>query len=454
MVRRRSLLAATAAGLGWSLPLVHAQKVKHVIIVGAGVAGLAAAVQLANAGHSVTLVEARSRTGGRVVTDRKSLGFACDTGAGWIHGPGGGNPVTVLAKQAKASTFLTQDDSVLVFDAQGKDVSKAQFGARGDAKFKTLLGRVEAWAEEHTGADVSLYDAIRHIDASALTDPYTVYPLTAYTEFDAGGPLEKLSALHWADDEKFPGKDVIFPSGYDAVTQWLTQQAVALGVQIRLDTVVTALEHGASAVKVVTDQGELNGQFLICTLPLGVLKAGGVKFSPELPERFQSSMARLGVGHVNKVFCSFDKAFWPEDVQYFGYHAAQRGLLAYWMNYRTFSNTNCLVGICMGNAGQALEAMSDAQVRVEASKALGAMFGAKAQPPFQILCTRWGADPFAHGAYAYTATGASAADFAQLAKPVSATLVLAGEHTSEKYRATVHGAYLSGLRAAKAISQT
>lgn len=127
-------------------------------------------------------------------------------------------------------------------------------------------------------------------------------------------------------------------------------------------------------------------------------------------------------------------------------------MLAYWLNYRTFSNIPCLVGICMGNAGFALESLSESQVKSEVHQALRTMFGAKAQAPKAILCTRWGADPFAQGAYSFTAKGSSADDFAQLARPVGASLVLAGEHTSEKYRATVHGAYLAGRKAAKLLT--
>jgi monoamine oxidase len=296
-----------------------------------------------------------------------------------------------------------------------------------------------------------LLEALKKVDFAALDDPLVIYPLTAYTEFDAGGPAERLSAAHWGDDEKFPGKDVIFPGGYDAIAQLLAQQAVKAGAQIRLDTVVQSVDHGGSSVTVTTNKGEVTGQIAICTLPLGVLRAGKVQFSPPLPEGHTASIARVEVGSVNKIFCRFDKAFWPTDVQYFGFHAPQRGLLAYWVNYRTFSNINCLVGICTGNAGALVDKMSDAQASAEATQALKSMFGAKATAPNAVLCSRWNSDPFAMGAYSFTSVGSSAADFVQMGQSASARLLMAGEHTSEKYRATVHGAYLSGVRVAKAV---
>ena len=449
-MRRRSALGVLAGGTAWSIGLARAQNPKQIIIVGAGVAGLAAARHLARAGVSVTVLEARAQVGGRVLTDRASLGFPCDLGARWIHGPEGGNPITELALEAKAPTFLTRDESVRVFDAQGADVTADQFGARGDKRFRALLEQVATATESAGDEGKSLWDAIREIDRSAVNDPYILYPLSAYTEFDAGGPLEKLSAAHWQDDEKFPGKDVIFPSGYDAIPNLLAQQAMQAGAQIRLETVVSAIDHGGRMVTVSTNKGDFTGAAVICTLPLGILKAGKVKFTPELPSRHRNSIAKLGNGTINKIFAKFDTAFWPTDIQYFGHHAPVRGMLNYWMSYRTFSDINCLVGICMGDAGARVDSMTDAQAKDAVAKSVRTMFGAKATAPTAVVCSRWNADPFALGAYSFTAAGASADDFAQLARAGSNRLLFAGEHTSEKYRATVHGAFLTGLRAGRA----
>jgi monoamine oxidase len=453
MMQRRTLLCASGLGaLSHALP-AGAQPASQVLILGAGVAGLSAARALALAGHSVTVLEARNRMGGRVVTDRQTLGFACDTGAGWIHGPAGGNPITQLAAQAKAATFVTEDDSLRVFNAQGRDVSNIQFNARNEQAWRNLQQKMERWAELHEDADWTLTELIKKLEPSALSDPYRIYPLTTDTEFDAGGPLEQLSAMYWADDEKYPGKDVIFPEGYDAIPRLLAQQATDAGARIALQTVVTHIEHDTDFVKVHTERGIWTGQALICTLPLGVLQKGAIRFSPALPKAHQQALQNLGVGRVNKVFCHFDKAFWPTDVQYFGYHAQQRGMLAYWINYTTFSPIPCLVGICSGNAGAVVESMSDSAVLAQATTALRAMFGSNTPAPKSILCTRWGADPYAMGAYSFTAKGSSAADYAQLAQPIRDNVLLAGEHTYAPYRGTVHGAYLSGVRAAHSLLQ-
>lgn len=448
--RRAAMQGIAGLALAPQATWVSAQKKGAVLVLGAGVAGLTAARDLARAGLNVTVLEARSRIGGRVVTDRSVLGFPCDLGAGWIHGPDGGNPITPLAAEAKAPTFLTNDDSVIVFNANGEDVSAEQFGNLGDAKYKQLMERLEDWGESSADTSLPLDKAIERLWPDALTDPYLAYPLTAYVEFDAGGPLEKLSALKFQNDEKYPGKDVLFPAGYDAIPNLLAEQAKKAGANIILDVVVQSVEH-SNGVKVVTSKGEYSGTYALCTLPLGVLKKGAVRFTPDLPAAHTSAIRRVEMGNVNKVFCRFDKTFWPEETQYFGFHAQPRGMFAYWLSYRTFSNLNCLVGIASGNAGLTMETWGADQLKSEVTKTLRSMFGSKALAPNAVLPSRWNADLFAGGAYSFASVGTSRKDFAVMGSPASKNLYFAGEHTHELYRATVHGAYLTGVREAKRI---
>jgi monoamine oxidase len=109
------------------------------------------------------------------------------------------------------------------------------------------------------------------------------------------------------------------------------------------------------------------------------------------------------------------------------------------------------VGIATGNAGLTMEAWDNEKIKSEVTQTLRTMFGSAATAPSAILPTRWTADPFAGGAYSFGSVGTSREDFAQMGMPASENLFFAGEHTHESYRATVHGAYLTGLREANRV---
>ena len=451
-LRRRLLTGAAATAASSLTGLWHGcaaffqsaeAKRASVIVIGGGVSGLAAARKLTQAGIAVTVLEARQRIGGRVWTEIND-GVAMDVGAGWIHGPDGGNPITALAKQAGAATYMTNDDSVMIFDGQGADVTKNQDAA--GKKIAALRKKVADAMEDEDTPDKSLAAAIHAVDSTALADPYIVYDLTSNLEFDTGGWLEALSARNHFNDDNFPGKDVIFPGGYAAIPRLL-----AANLDIRLGTVVSSIEHGSSGVTVSAGDARFSADYAIVTLPLGVLKNKNVEFSPSLSQDKQQAIARVGVGQINKVFLLFDKAFWPVKTQYFGFHSPKRGRYAYFLSYRTFSDINCLVTFGFGEQGNAIEQMNESQLIADVTPVLKTMFGAAAIAPRRAIPTRWNGDPYARGAYSFAGIGSTDKDHLVLAEPASARLMFAGEHTHELYRATVHGAYESGLRAASRI---
>ncbi len=439
--------AASATGGLLATGAVNAQSAParrtSVIVIGAGVAGLAAARRLARAGHVVTVLEARNRIGGRVWTDVNE-GVPMDIGAGWIHGPDGGNPLTALAAEARATTYLTKDDSVQVFNATGTDVTAQQFPA-GKAKYDSLLAAVNT-AMAGSGPDRSLASALTAADPTALTDPFSTYLLTSTLEFDTGGWLEGLSARGYYNGSKFPGKDVLFPGGYKVIPELL-----ARGLDVKLNSPVTSVTHTDTGVTVVAGGASFTADYCVVTIPLGVLRANSVTFSPALTTEKTAAMNRLGVGQINKVFMLFDSAFWPTETQYFGWHSPIRGRYSYFLSYRTFSGINCLVTFGFGEQGAAIEAMSEAQIIADVTPALTTVFGASAVAPRRAIRTGWNNDPFARGAYSFAGINSTPADHETLAAPQGSRLMFAGEHTHELYRATVHGAFLSGEREANRI---
>ena len=154
---------------------------------------------------------------------------------------------------------------------------------------------------------------------------------------------------------------------------------------------------------------------------------------------------------MTKLALKFDKAFWPSKTQYFGFMSKTRGRWNYFLNYRTFSDQNILLGLSVGAYAAVVEKMDDTAMVADCMDALRQMFGSDVPDPVAHLATRWSQDPWTQGAYSYTNVGTKPRDFEKLAEPVANTILLAGEHVSFDYHGTTHGAYLSGLAAAQII---
>jgi phytoene dehydrogenase-like protein len=189
---------------------------KTVIVAGAGISGLAAANKLKQKGFTVIVLEAQEKVGGRLRTDR-SLGVAFDEGASWIHGPNG-NPITNLASQAGANTFLTDDDSVVVYDINGSAYSDDTLTS-AENQFDNALDTVQNIGNT-TQNFQQVFNALYPTQAN---NRLWKYMLSAFLEFNTGGDISKLSSKYFYDDEEFSGSDKIITNGYDKVADFLAQ---------------------------------------------------------------------------------------------------------------------------------------------------------------------------------------------------------------------------------------
>ena len=183
---------------------------------------------------------------------------------------------------------------------------------------------------------------------------------------------------------------------------------------------------------------------VIVTVPLGVLKAGTITFDPPLGESKRAAIARLGFGVLDKVVLAFSEPFWPQSPDVVGLVGAQQPLPIL-VNGLSFGAGPLLVGLRGGAAARSRESLSDQQSVDEVRAALDA------PAPTGALVTRWAADRYARGSYSYLAVGASPADQRALAEPATERVLFAGEATEPEHFATVHGAYLSGVREAQRI---
>lgn len=438
--RRQALKFGIASFLTALASQTSAQNLtgKTVIIVGAGIAGLAAGQSLRKSGATVIVLEAGDYVGGRIRTDT-SLGAPFEYGAGWIHGPSGENPIQQFAEKVDAPTFVTNDDSLEIFGPDRKPLTQSEY-AYVDETYERLLRKLYLrvwWWDER-----SIAQAVEDMEPEVFNDPLGQWLLSAFIEFDIGAGIEDISAANAFADTAFDGEDVVLLNGYNTILAPLS-----VGLDIRLNTPVSRISYDASGVTV----NDLKADYAICTVPLGVLKTDSIHFDPPLPDELQTAIAELGFGSVSKIAMKFKTAFWDEDTQYFGITTEPKGRWNYWLNYRTFSDEDILLGLSFGRYAPVADQMSLSEMTEDALEVLRSVWGNAVGTPEAVLATHWSEYPNFRGAYSYPQVGGSSDQFEVFAAPIEDRLFFAGEHTIFDYHSTTHGALMSGMRAAKAI---
>lgn len=410
-----------------------------VVVVGAGIAGLAAAKKLKEKYFTVIVLEAQAKVGGRLRTDR-SLGIPFDEGASWIHGPKG-NPITRLALESGTKSFLTDDDNVAVYDTNG-----AAYADNILTSAQTQFGKALSAVQKAGNLNQSFEEVFQSLYPSLANDRLWKYMLSASLEFNTGADISKLSSKYFNDDHEFGGKDEIIVNGYDKVTDYLAQ-----GLDIRLNTRVSAVDYSGKKIKLTANESIFHCDYVIITVPLGVLKHNAIHFTPALPTDKTTAIARVNMGNVNKFMLIWETPFWDTHLQYIGFIPETKGKFNYFLNVRKFSTANALMTFAFGNYATVTEDMPDQEIVTAIMLHLRTIYGKDIPNPTGMLRTKWGRNINSFGAYSYATNGATPADFDTLAKAVNKKIFFAGEHTNRQYPGTVHGAYLSGLHAADKI---
>jgi monoamine oxidase len=422
---------------------------ESVLIVGAGVAGLTAGRMLHDAGYSVILLEGRDRFGGRVWTNRTLDGLALDLGASWIHGTED-NPLTELADGASIERVITDYDNMIMYRSDGSVVSDDESDAT-DELFEALMERVAEIAEA-SDTTISLGDAIQQAriemddDLDDKQRKALDFMVNTSIEHEFAADVFKLSAVYWNSDEEFEGEDVVFPNGYDWLPRLLSE-----GLDIRLNTIVSEISYGEDSVEITAGDATFEADYAIVTLPVGVLKANVVTFNPPLPEHKQQAIANLYVGVLNKLYLRFPDVFWDSDVFAVDFIPDERGQWSDFLNFSDVVGQPVLLAFNAGEYGLAIEELSDEEVVAAAMRRLRMIYGSEIPEPIGYLRTRWSKDPFAFGSYSSYGVNATPDDRAALAEPLNGVLFFAGEATHPNFPSTVHGALMSGQRAAEEL---
>ena len=400
-----------------------------VVVIGAGIAGLAAAKTARAKGHRVALIEAKHRIGGRAYTDGAALGVPFDHGCYWMHSASQ-NPFVGIADRLgfvyRKNSFRNR--RLYLRNRWATTAEKREWAAYNARNERAIEKAGRA------GRDVAVADVIEH---GGRWEPLFAAWVAAFS----GADPDQISALDWFryknTEENWPVRD-----GFGAlVAAWAADVPVTLGCP------ATRIDWSGRKLRVATPRGTLEARAAIMTVSTGVLAAETIRFTPALPDWKRAAIAGVPMGRADKVGIAFDR-----DV--FGMPATSGASFvadkpeAFGFQIRPFGRP---IAVCHlgGRFAGALEKDGERAMIAYARGRLAKMFGAAINKRIVAAqASRWEADPFIRGGYAAALPG-SAHMRARLAETLGRSLFFAGEATHAEFFSTAHGAYRSGVDAAK-----
>eukprot|EP00696_Hemimastix_kukwesjijk_P014933 gnl/Hemi2/3018_TR1063_c0_g1_i1.p1 gnl/Hemi2/3018_TR1063_c0_g1~~gnl/Hemi2/3018_TR1063_c0_g1_i1.p1 ORF type:complete len:466 (-),score=124.92 gnl/Hemi2/3018_TR1063_c0_g1_i1:191-1588(-) len=434
-----------------------------VCIIGAGIAGLTAARELREHAGAVelTIFESEDRVGGRI---RDFNGY--QLGAQWIHGStgpdGAPNPILTLIKRLNMTTTETSGDSAI----PGEPNEMALYDRNG------RLAEAEVKALVDSG-----WDFIDEVISTPSTDPKVTVQqvldssLASPERFNSVAKrrmqwfVDCVYPRDWAEDPDhlplsvdegyfdYEGTDHVVDGSFMALINKMAE-----GASVELSQRVVHVDYTSSkSVRVITEKGRVwEGDAVICTVPLGVLKAGGIRFNPHLPDAKLASIDKLGFGCLSQVVVEFEKPFWPEEVAAFMWvDDDPKDIPCYAVNLcgpPHFKNALCFYE--GGRYGRVIEARSDEENLEWAMRFVRKIWGPSVTKPTKVATSRFSVMPSFYGCYTHLRRGTTVADLKTLSEPLANRLFFAGEHTSHEVQwASVSAGFQSGLRGAKEVLQ-
>jgi monoamine oxidase len=434
-----------------------------LIVVGAGAAGLSAAIEVARRGFSVQMIEARSRIGGRIFTQGDPVWrVPVELGAEFIHG---------LPSEIWKPLEAHHSDIVEV-------AGEPWCSVNGELSRCKFFSSVESILEKMNcrGNDKSFLSFLnRRFPAStdATKQEARKRALAYVTRFNAADPNRV--GVHWLVQsmraEKAIEGDRAFRSrnGYDDLLNIFRQELIEAGVRVQTDTVVEGIawSRGRAVVTAHKDRNSLRlvAKRVLVTLPLGVLQAstretGAVRFLPNLSRKKVQALKALQMGKVIRVTLRFRTRFWEtirsnknsdNTVARMSYLFTQDDWFPTWWT-RMPDEVPLITGWAPAESGERLSGKGRSSVVAQALRSLVSSLRTTPSRLESILDDAyfhdWQNDPFSRGAYSYGSVGSDGAQ-QDLARPLENTLFFAGEATDTTgHNGTVHGAIASGHRAA------
>lgn len=437
MNRRDFLASSTALAASTLFSKTALASDPDVIIVGAGAAGVAAARELISRGLSVTLLEASSRIGGRVITDHKTFGVPFDVGAHWLH-RASHNPFVSYGQQNGFTLYPAPDEmSLFVGD---REATSAEYRAYGRAYRKTEAAITKAGSRSK---DVSAASVVPKLGDWQDTVRMAIGP------WEMGKDLDHFSCVDWYSGED--GKDWFCKEGYGGL--WAHS---AQGIPVSLNTPVQAIDWSGKGVTVETNRGSLKAKACLITVSTGVLAAEKIRFTPSLPVKKQEAFHGISMGLYNHIALQFSENFFETgDDEYLLYQLDSHGAKSpRGMGMVTnISGTNLSTGDVGGGFAAELEAAGEAAALDFGLSELRKIFGGVVDRSYvKGRYTTWGQNPFTLGSYASAEPGAFKYR-KTLRQSLGNRLFFAGEAYHKEEWSTVTGAHKTGISVAKKMAK-
>ena len=397
-----------------------------VIVIGAGAAGIGAGLELMRRNVSFIILEAKQRIGGRAYSETSSLGHLWDQGCHWFHSADKnvlraeadrlGHAYRPPSTDFSYNTFSNgawqaanfRDDYVWRLLAEISDK-----GAAADVSAESLLDRAHPW-----------YPMIRHwCQLMYSQDP------------------EQISARD-AHNYRDTHVNLAVEAGYGNLIARMAE-----GLPVRFGTPVSSIAVTGSGASVTTEAGTLDARAVILAVPARMIERGRITITPGLPQHVEQAFHDVPMGHYEKVGIAFDgpvldrKGATYADI--FDPVAPDTQPLN--VEVHPFGRSIAVSHL----AGSAIASARPQDLIALVEDALVRAYGSAIRSRItRRAVTSWTADPFINGAYSCAKPGKADARGAFL-EPVHGRLLLAGEHVHQHFFATAHGAYETGVAAAK-----
>jgi monoamine oxidase len=440
-----------------------------VVVVGAGLAGLSAASDLVAGGHSVAVLEARGRVGGRTLNHPVGRGEVVEVGGEWV-GPGQ-DRILARAHSLGVHTFKTYVNGAQIFDYQGK---QTQFSGlipplppADAADFSSLLGKILAlqstvplstpWsAPNATALDSQTVETFKLANSSTpgarflldlvikavfAAESRDLSLLHALFYFNSGnGILNLTSTAGGAQDSRFVG-------GSQLVSIRLAHR---LGRSVVLDAPVRRISQDGRGVTVQTDAGAWRGKRVI--VAIAPTLAGRIDYQPGMPALRDQLTQRVPQGSVIKYEAVYPTPFWRSSALN-GYTNSDRPPVRLtYDNSPPTGKPGVLLGFVNGSDARRLGQLPKAARYGEVLASFERLFGSRARHPRMLIEHNWSQEQWTRGCYAGYFPPGVWSDFGPALRRPVGRVHWAGSETAEVFTGYMDGAVRSGEHAAAAVS--